>query len=426
MALTLGVAADASFADGRALTVYTAGPGTLIKQLADGFTKQTGVRVDVFQATTGKVMARLEAEAANPRVDVLISASWDTALDMDARGMLLPYDGPNAARVPAAYRGKTYVAQGISALGIVWNSTSNTPEPKDWADLANPAYKDAVTMPDPALSGATLDLLLGLQSAQGAGVWTLLEKLRANGMAVSGPNAQALTPVLQGARAAVFGGVDYVAYASVQKGEHIKVIFPTSGTVLAPRPMMVMRSSKSPDQARAFLDYVLSEEGQAAVAHAWLIPAREDVAARHPLLRDLHVLQSESGQTAGGERRPLPALPRFSASTDRKRSARRGARCALMKSLALLATTTLVALLVLVALPVSFVVLQAVFPHLGEGSFAAPFSTWRQVLTQPGTLSLLGQTVSLGVGVAAVAALLGIRWAPCVACAACRRHASGT
>ncbi|MBO1245037.1 iron ABC transporter permease, partial [Bordetella holmesii] len=52
--------------------------------------------------------------------------------------------------------------------------------------------------------------------------------------------------------------------------------------------------------------------------------------------------------------------------------------------------------------------LQAVFPHLGEGAVAAPFSTWRQVLTQPGTLSLLGQTVALGVGVAAVAALLGI------------------
>ena len=44
-------------------------------------------------------------------------------------------------------------------------------------------------------------------------------------MTVSGPNAQALTPVLQGAKAAVFGAVDYVSYASVEKGESVKVIF---------------------------------------------------------------------------------------------------------------------------------------------------------------------------------------------------------
>jgi ABC-type Fe3+ transport system substrate-binding protein len=34
------------------------------------------MKVTVFQATTGKVMARLEAEQANPQADVLISASW--------------------------------------------------------------------------------------------------------------------------------------------------------------------------------------------------------------------------------------------------------------------------------------------------------------------------------------------------------------
>ena len=86
MTFTLGLAAGPA----KALTVYTAGPGGLIKQLAAGFQEKTGIKVDVFQATTGKVMARLEAEAANPRADVLISASWDTAQDLDQRGWLLP------------------------------------------------------------------------------------------------------------------------------------------------------------------------------------------------------------------------------------------------------------------------------------------------------------------------------------------------
>ncbi|WP_231940172.1 hypothetical protein [Bordetella trematum] len=79
-----------------------------------------------------------------------------------------------------------------------------------------------------------------------------------------------------------------------------------------------------------------------------------------------------------------------------------------MKSLFLLAALVLAALLVLVALPVGFVALQAVFPRLGEGSLQGAFSNWAQVLSEPGTLSLLGQTVALGLGVALVAAVLGI------------------
>jgi iron(III) transport system substrate-binding protein len=96
-------------------------------------------------------------------------------------------------------------------------------------------------------------------------------------MVVSGPNARAVTPVMQGAKAAVFGAVDYVSYGNIQQGESLKVIFPASGTVIAPRPMMILKTSQHADDAKAFIDYVLSPEGQARVADAWLMPARRDV-----------------------------------------------------------------------------------------------------------------------------------------------------
>lgn len=272
------------------LIVYTAGPNGLIKNLAAGFEKQTGVKVNVFQSTTGKVMARLEAEASNPRADILISASTDTAKDLDKRGWLLPYSSPNAKHVPAQFKAPTYVAQGISALGIMWNTKSGKPEPREWSDLAKPAYKDMVTMPDPALSGATLDLVLGLQSAGNDQAWKLFTDLKNNGMIVAGPNAQAATPVLQGAKAAVFGAVDYVTLASMNKGESVKVIFPESGTAIAPRPMMILKSTKNADTAKQFIDYVLSDAGQQAVANAWLMPARTDISAKRPLFTELQLL----------------------------------------------------------------------------------------------------------------------------------------
>lgn len=276
-----------------ALTVYTAGPGSLAKSLATGFEKQSGIKVNIFQATTGKVMARLEAEQANPQADVLISASWDTAEDLQQRGWLLPYQSPNAAKVPDAFKTADYVAQGISALGIVWNSQSGTPEPKNWQDLTGPAFKDKVTTPDPALSGASLDLLMGLQNSEGEKAWTLFQQLKENGMVISGPNAQAVTPVLQGAKAAVFGAVDYVTYNNIAQGETVKVIFPESGTVVAPRPMMILKSSQHADEAKKFIDYVLSDEGQQQVAKAWLMPARTDISAQRPLITEIRLLPTQ-------------------------------------------------------------------------------------------------------------------------------------
>lgn len=293
-----------------ALTVYTAGPGNLSKKLAQGFERKSGIKVDLFQATTGKVMARIEAESSNPHADVLISASWDTAQDLERRGWLTPYTSPNAAHVPPMFKSPTYVAQGISALGIVWNTRAGKPEPRDWSDLAAPAYRDQVTTPNPALSGASLDLLLGLQGRLGESAWTLFDSLHKNGMVVLGPNAQAINPVLQGAKAAVFGAVDYVAYGAAASGESVKVIFPSSGTVIAPRPMMILKSSHAQAEARAFIDYVLSDEGQQLVAAAYLMPARDDIVTPRPRLKDLKLLPQDDGSN---EKSRAEVLSRFNA-----------------------------------------------------------------------------------------------------------------
>lgn len=269
------------------ITVYTAGPASLIEKLAAGFTAETGVAVNVFQATTGQVMARIEAEAANPVVDVLISASWDTATDFAERGWLVAYESPNAVNVPDFLKSDTAVAQGVSALAIAWNPNSGTPRPSEWADLARPEFKDLVNLPDPAQSGATFELVAALE-AQGG--WSLFEDLAANGAIVAGANAEALNPVLQGAKAAVFGAVDYISLAGRKRGETIEVIFPESGTVIAPRPVMILDWSKQQDDAKRFVDYILSDEGQATVASVELMPARADVAADRPLIGDLTIL----------------------------------------------------------------------------------------------------------------------------------------
>ena len=65
-------------------------------------------------------------------------------------------------------------------------------------------------------------------------------------------------------------------------------------------------------------------------------------------------------------------------------------------------------LTLLVVVPFAFVVLQAIFPALGSGSFAAPFSNVAATLANPALLRLAGNTVLLGIAVVAVSALLAV------------------
>ncbi|MCE8030940.1 ABC transporter substrate-binding protein [Halomonas daqingensis] len=295
--LALGVCLIAipSLASASALTVYSAGPGALIEDLAADFTRETGIQVNVFQSTTGQVMARLESEQSNPLADVVISASWDSAKSLHEQDLLHPYLSPNAETVPDFLKSEHYVAQGVSALALVWNRDSDVPQPGDWSDLTDAAYRDQVTMPDPAQSGAAFELITGLLTAMGdEATWSLVEELSDNGMIVPGPNARALNPVLQGAKSVVFGAVDYISLGQQADGEAIEVIFPTSGTVIAPRPMMILASSRMPNEAERFIDFVLSEQGQARVAESYLMPARSDIEALRPTLEELALIDVDS------------------------------------------------------------------------------------------------------------------------------------
>jgi iron(III) transport system substrate-binding protein len=275
-ALVAGMAISASAQAADTLVVYSAGPKPLSAALAKGFEAKTGTKVELFQSTAGKIMARYQSEKANPHVDVMVSA----------------------AKVPASLKTDTYVAQGAAALTIAYNTKSGLPAPKKWSDLTKAAYKDQVTMPDPSSSGSALSLLQGLVNKDEAATWDMFAKLNKNGMIVPGANKAALTPVLQGAKGVVFGAVDYIVLGSKAKGEAIEVVYPEDGTVLAPRPMFIPKTAKNVDAAKAFIDYVLSEEGQAMVVKVLLMPARSDIKAKRPSYDELNIIEFDQVEAA--------------------------------------------------------------------------------------------------------------------------------
>jgi len=56
------------------VTVYMPSPTGLNAKYVAQFEKQTGIKVKLFEGTTGKILARLEAEKSNPVADVVVLA----------------------------------------------------------------------------------------------------------------------------------------------------------------------------------------------------------------------------------------------------------------------------------------------------------------------------------------------------------------
>ncbi|WP_137848651.1 iron ABC transporter permease [Enterobacter sp. 2VL] len=73
----------------------------------------------------------------------------------------------------------------------------------------------------------------------------------------------------------------------------------------------------------------------------------------------------------------------------------------------MLSAMTLTLLVVLVASPLLFIALQAIFPHFSAGNFSGAFSGVQALLAEPQLPRMLGGTLQVGLGVALVSALIG-------------------
>lgn len=260
------------------VTVYMPSPAGLADKLAAAFTEKTGVVVEQFQGTTGEILARLEAEAANPIADVVILASWSDGLSLKAQDKLESYSLSEAKKVNEGWidTDSTLFGYSASAVGVIYNTTIVSELNADWNELANPEYKDLIAIPDPVKSGSCKDFLSGLVTGIENGE-AIIQSWVDNGLTVPGANKAALEAVTTGEKGILIAGVDYNAYSSMKKGEPLNIYYPASGTVVNPRPAMILKTAPNMENAKAFVEFLFSDEAQQLVTEAYLLPGRNDV-----------------------------------------------------------------------------------------------------------------------------------------------------
>lgn len=257
------------------LVLYAAGPDKMVESMVKEFEEKQGLKVEVFSGTTGEILGRLEAEKNNPKADIVQVASLPAAIDYKEKDLIMPYKVKNHDKLYKDWidaEGYYYGFSG-SALGISYNTDQVKNAPKDWSDLTKPEFKDKIAIPDPSQSGTAIDLLSINVANNKDKAWDLYKQLKENGIKMAGANKPALETVIKGQNAAVFGGVDYMVYSAKKKGEPVDIVFPESGTAISPRPAFILKSAKNVENAKAYMEYVTSEEGQKQVDSFFLMPA---------------------------------------------------------------------------------------------------------------------------------------------------------
>lgn len=263
---------------GGTLTVYSAGPDGLSEKIKVTFEEKTGVKVNLFQGTTGKILSKFEAEKNNPQADVLVLASMSSMDELKKANLLQSYpEAKGKGNLNSDWTDSDgfYFGYSASALGLTYNTNSGKNPPKDWDDLSKNEWKGKVNIPDPSLSGSTLDFIYGFTSD--GKKWHTVDDWFSNGIQVMGANKSALDAVITGEKEVTISGVDYMAYKAKNDGEPIDIVYPTSGTVVSPRAVGITKTSKELDASKAFVDFVLSDEGQQLVADAYLLPGSSQV-----------------------------------------------------------------------------------------------------------------------------------------------------
>jgi iron(III) transport system substrate-binding protein len=147
--------------------------------------------------------------------------------------------------------------------------------PASWRDLIKPEAKGLVAMPSPLTSGAALIHLATLTADPALG-WDYYQALANNEVNPKGGNGATFKAVAGGEK--LYGMVvDFLAIREKGKGSPVDFVYPAEGVSAVTEPVAILSTARNPEAAKAFIDFVLSREGQELAVGQGYLPAHPDV-----------------------------------------------------------------------------------------------------------------------------------------------------
>lgn len=300
------------------VVVYSSVDQVFAEPVLRKFEAQTKIKVravfDTEETKSTGVLNRIIAEANQPQADVFWSGDPMRPYQLIRRQMVEPYVAKTAANLPSHAKGPEWTGVASRARVMLVN-TERVPTdlPTSVRDLADPRWKDQITIANP-LFGTTTMHVAALFSAWGdTEAKRFLEAIKANGVRIAASNGEVKRLVSAGEVAWGLTDTDD-ANDAVASGAPVRIVFPDQdqlGTLVMPTSVVVIRGARHPLQARELVDYLASAETEKYLAeHGAHLPLQPGVQAPASLSRpkDLRAMSVNYGDLAATIERIQPWL----------------------------------------------------------------------------------------------------------------------
>lgn len=269
-----------------ALVIYvnTSLMGPVLEAFAQ---RHPGIHVTVRDLNSTLIAEAVVAdvEAGRPGSDLVWSSAMDLQIKLINDGYAQVYRSPHRAHMPdgSIWRDQGF---GLTAEPIVFAyNREQLPEalaPRSHADLTRlleqrpEIFADRITMYDAERSGVAL-MQLSADTQIDPQAWRLIDALGRARPRLDTSGQRMMGQLADGRMVFAYNMNESYGEDWVARRPEIELIVPSDYHLSVSRVAFIPRNAAHPNAARLFLDFLLSREGQRAIAASGLRPIRNDI-----------------------------------------------------------------------------------------------------------------------------------------------------
>ena len=288
----------------QSLTVYCSVQEEWCRPMAEQFEKETGIKVSMTRKSSGETYAQIKAESSNPKGDIWWGGTGDPHMQAAEEGLTEAYESPMlkdmqdwSVRQWKQTNGRT-IGIYSGALGFAYNTKilaqKNLPEPKCWADLLNPKFKDEVQVADPNSSGTSYTMLATLVQIMGEDkAFDYMKALHKN---INQYTKSGAAPAKATSLGETTIGIAFLHdhVTMIVEGAPMKAVAPCEGTGYEIGSMSIIKGAKNLDNAKKWYDWALTAKAQslAVPAKSYQVPSNTatPISPLAPKLQDIKLI----------------------------------------------------------------------------------------------------------------------------------------
>jgi iron(III) transport system substrate-binding protein len=245
-----------------AMVLYTANIAETEQEVIKAFNKRfPEIKIELLRAPGGQLITRVKTEASAGKLRADVVDHSDRALMKEIEDLFQDYAPPNAADyIPEASSSKKLWPRATLVWSIAYNTELVKNPPKSWMDLTKPEYgpKKIGQVIAPS-GGTTWTRSMFERQVVDKDYW---KKQAATEPVLFPSNAPTSDALVRGE--VQIAPILYNAVLPKQRdGAPIGILFGTEGAPVTPFAAGVTKTAAHPNAAKLYLNWCLSDEGQA-------------------------------------------------------------------------------------------------------------------------------------------------------------------